>query len=153
MSEAEKRLNDAGHKLGEPLAPVASFVPFVKTGNLVFISGQVPQGPEGFAYQGKVGDTITEEDAIKAAEMCMRNMLSHLKVACGGDLDRVTKVVKIGGFVNSAPGYLRHPIVINAASEMLVTAFGEKGKHARFALGALLPFDVAVEIDGVFEIA
>ncbi|WP_300013615.1 RidA family protein [uncultured Roseobacter sp.] len=153
MSEVEKRLEAAGHNLPDAPTPVASFVPFVKTGNLVFMSGQVPQGPNGFEYQGKVGDTISEEDAIKAAELCIMNMLAQLKVACDGDLDRVTKVVKLGGFVNSAEGYVRHPIVINAASELLITAFGDAGRHARFALGALLPFDVSVEIDGVFEIA
>lgn len=153
MSEVETRLEAAGHRLPKAPEPVAAFVPFVKTGNLVFMSGQVPQGEDGnFKYQGKVGDTISEDDAIKAAELCIANMLAQLKVACDGDLDRVTKVVKVGGFVNSAEGYVRHPVVINAASEMLITAFGDKGRHARFALGALLPFDVAVEIDAVFEI-
>lgn len=149
----DARLKELGIELPQPVAPVASYVPYVKTGALVFISGQVPIGPKGLLYQGKVGDEISQEEAIAAARLCALNILAQLRAACDGDLDRVTACVKLGGFVNGAPGFDQHPAVINGASDLIGEVFGDKGKHARFAVGANgLPFNVAVEIDAIFEI-
>jgi len=153
MSSIEDRLAELGVTLPTPAAPVANYVPYVITGNLVFISGQVTLGPDGFEYQGKVGTDISVEDAVKAARLCAINILSQLKAACGGDLERVRRCVKLGGFVNSIADFTDHPKVINGASDLMVEALGDRGKHARFAVGAgSLPLNVAVEVDAVFEI-
>lgn len=149
----DARLEELGITLPEPAAPAANYVPFVTTGNLVFISGQVPVGPEGLMYQGKVGRDVSAEDAQQAARLCALNIIAQVKAACDGDLDRVARCVKLGGFVNGSPDFDQHPAVINGASDLIGEVFGEKGKHARFAVGAgNLPFNVAVEIDAVFEI-
>lgn len=154
MSEIEKRLEEMGISLPEPAAPVANYVGYVITGNLVFISGQVPLGPDGFEYQGIVGKDLATEDAAKAARLCAINVLAQLKAACGGDLERVRRCVKLGGFVNAVPGFEQQPQVINGASDLMVEALGDRGKHARFAVGAgSLPVNVSVEVDAVFEIA
>lgn len=153
MSSIEDRLAELGVTLPTPAAPVANYVPYVITGNLVFISGQVTLGPDGFEYQGKVGADISVEDAVKAARLCAINILAQLKAACGGDLERVRRCVKLGGFVNSIADFTDHPKVINGASDLMVDALGDRGKHARFAVGAgSLPLNVAVEVDAVFEI-
>lgn len=153
MSSIEGRLAELGVTLPEPAAPVANYVPYVVTGNLVFISGQVTLGPNGFEYQGKVGADISVEDGAKAARLCAVNILAQLKAACGGDLERVRRCVKLGGFVNSTADFTDHPKVINGASDLMVDALGDRGKHARFAVGAgSLPLNVAVEVDAVFEI-
>ena len=149
----DNRLHDLGITLSDPATPAANYVPYVVTGNLVFISGQVPVDKTGLPYCGKVGDDISQEDAVKAARLCGINILAALRQACGGDLDRVTRCVKLGGFVNGTPDFDQHPAVINGCSDLMVDVFGDAGKHARFALGAgNLPFNVAVEIDAVFEI-
>lgn len=148
------RLAELGIELPEPAAPAANYVPWVVTGNLVFISGQVPVDATGLPYRGKVGADVSQEDAVKAARLCGINILAALAQACGGDLDRVRRCVKLGGFVNAGPGFDQHPAVINGCSDLMVEVFGDAGRHARFAVGAgSLPFDVAVEIDAVFEIA
>ena len=153
MSTIEDRLIELGITLPEPAAPVANYVPYVITGNLVFISGQVTLGPDGFEYQGKVGDDISTDDAVKAARLCAINILSQVKAACNGDLERVRRCIKLGGFVNSTPEFTDHPKVINGASDLMVDVLGDRGKHARFAVGAgSLPLNVAVEVDAVFEI-
>lgn len=150
----DARLKELAIELTDPATPAANYVPYVVTGNLVFISGQVPVDATGLPFRGKVGDTISQEDAVKAARLCGLNILAALRQACDGNLDRVTRCVKLGGFVNGTPDFDQHPAVINGCSDLMVDVFGTAGKHARFALGASnLPFDVAVEIDAVFEIA
>lgn len=153
MSSIESRLNELGITLPEPAAPVANYLPYVVTGNLVFISGQVTIGPDGFEYQGKVGSDFSVEDGAAAARLCAINILAQLKAACEGDLERVRRCVKLGGFVNSTTEFTDHPKVINGASDLMVEVLGDRGKHARFAVGAgSLPLNVAVEVDAVFEI-
>ncbi len=145
-----------GMKIDLPVpAPAAgTYSPYVISGNLIFISGQVPLGKSGLEYQGRVGVTYTLDEGKAAARLCAINILAQLSAALDGNLDRVTRCVKLGGFVNSEPGFGDHPAVINGASDLMVEVFGEKGTHARFAVGASsLPFNVAVEVDAVFEIS
>ena len=152
MSKIDERLKELGIELPNPPAPVASYVPFVQTGNQVLISGQISIAADG-GIKGKLGD-LTLEEGQAAAKLCALNLLSQLKAACGGDLDRVVRVVKLGGFVNVKPDFAAIPAVINGCSDVMVEVFGEKGKHARSAVGvANLPLDFAVEVDGIFEIA
>lgn len=153
-NEIENRLSELGITLPEPSTPAANYVPFVVTGNLVFISGQVPVNADGLPYKGKLGDGVSLEDGQAAAKLCCLNILAQLKAACGGDLSRVVRCVKLGGFVNSTPDFDQQPAIINGASDLMVDVLGDKGRHARFAVGApALPFDVSVEIDAVFEIS
>ncbi len=153
MSNIEQRLSDLGITLPEPAAPVANYVGYVVTGNMVFISGQVTLGPDGLEYVGKVGKDFSIEEGAAAARLCAINILSQLKSACGGDLERVKQCVKLGGFVNCPTDFTDHPKVINGASDLMVEVLGDRGRHARFALGAgSLPLNVAVEVDAVFEI-
>jgi enamine deaminase RidA (YjgF/YER057c/UK114 family) len=154
MSTIEQRLSELGITLPEPAAPVANYLGYVVTGNLVFISGQVTLGPDGLEYLGKVGVDYSIEEAAQAARLCAINVLAQLKAACGGDLERVRRCVKLGGFVNSTTEFIDHPKVINGASDLMVEVLGDRGRHARFAVGAgSLPLNVAVEVDAVFEIA
>jgi enamine deaminase RidA (YjgF/YER057c/UK114 family) len=154
MGKIENRLAEMNITLPEPAVPVANYVPYVITGNLVFISGQVTLEDGEVKYIGKVGADLTVDDGIAAARLCGINILAQLKAACGGDLDRVVQCVKLGGFVNATTDFNQHPQIINGCSDLMVDALGDKGKHARFALGAgSLPLNVAVEIDAVFEIA
>jgi enamine deaminase RidA (YjgF/YER057c/UK114 family) len=138
--------------LTTPPAPAANYVPTVRTGNLVFVSGQISMGPDGM-IKGVLGADMDVEAGAAAAKQCALNMLAKLKGALDGDLDRVVRIVKLLGFVNSAPGFGDQPKVINGASDFLVAVFGDKGRHARSAVGASLPFGVAVEIEGIFEVA
>jgi len=152
--EVDARLKDLGITVPEAAAPVANYVGFVQSGNLVFVSGQVPLKDGKLQYQGKVGAEVSLEDAQEAAKLCAINIIAQLKAACGGDLDRVQRIVKLGGFVNSVPEYGDQPKVINGASDLMVAVFGDKGKHSRAAVSAgALPLGVAVEIDAVAEIA
>ncbi|MEG9884641.1 MAG: RidA family protein [Hyphomicrobiales bacterium] len=154
MSKIDDRLNELGLSLPKPVAPVANYLGYALTGQLVFISGQLPLGPSGVKYQGKLGVTISVEDGIKAARLCGLNIIAQLKTACGGNLDRVTRCLKLGGFVNAAPDFTEYPKIINGCSDLMVEVFGNAGRHARFALGAGgLPLNVAVEIEAIFEIA
>ena len=154
MGQIDDRLAELGVELAEPAAPVANYVGYVVTGNQVFISGQVTLDGGEVKFQGKVGADYTVEEGAEAARLCGINILNQLKAACGGDLDRVQRCVKLGGFVNSTTDFTQHPQVINGCSDLMVDVFGDKGKHARFALGAgSLPLNVAVEIDAVFEIS
>lgn len=154
MSKIEARLKELAITLPTPPAPVASYVPYVVTGNLAFISGQVTVTPEGLKYVGKVGADLSLEDGKEAAKICAINLLAQLKAACGGDLERVRRCVKLGVFVNATPDFTQHPEVGNGASDLIVAVLGDAGKHARAATGAgSLPRGVAVEVDGVFEIA
>jgi len=149
-----ENLENLGIILPEPIAPVANYVPFVQSGNQIFISGQLPIQNGEVKFVGKVGDDISIEDGQKAARICAINILANLNLACGGNLDRVTRCVKLGVFINAVSHFANHPIVANGASDLMVEVFGEKkGKHARFAMGAgSLPRGVAVEVDAVFEI-
>jgi enamine deaminase RidA (YjgF/YER057c/UK114 family) len=149
----ETRLNELGITLPKASAPVANYVPFVVTGNLVFISGQVTNGPNGLEYVGQVGKDFTVEQGQAAARLCALNIVSQLREACGGNLDRVRRCVKVTGFVNAVQGFSQHPEVINGASNTLVEIFGDIGKHSRAAVGAgSLPRNVAVEVEAIFEI-
>jgi enamine deaminase RidA (YjgF/YER057c/UK114 family) len=149
----EARLADKNIQLPGAASPAANYVPWVVTGNLVFVSGQITMEDGEIRYQGKVGEDYSVEEARQAARLCALNLIAQLRAACGGDLDRVRRVVKLGGFVNSAPGFTEQHLVINGASDLMVEVFGEAGRHARAAVGVpALPFGVAVEVDGVFEL-
>ena len=150
-SNIEKRLGEIGVTLPPPGAPGGNYVPFVVVGDLVFMAGQVAREAGKMKYTGKVGRDVTVEDGAAAARLCAVNLLSQLKAACGGDLDRVDRCVRLGGFVNSPPDFLEHPKVINGASDLMDEVFGERGQHARTAVGvAALPMDSAVEVEAVF---
>ena len=144
-------LIDKGILLPEAPPPAANYIPFVKIDKLVFISGQVSQNEDGF-IKGVLGKDLDVEQGYTAARQCGISLLAQLKNAVKGDLNKVTKVVKLGGFVNSALDFTEQPSVINGASDLFVELFGEKGRHARTAVGANLPLGVAVEIDGIFEV-
>ncbi|WP_300542456.1 RidA family protein [Maricaulis sp.] len=153
MSAIEARLAELGISLPEPAAPVANYVPFVQTGNLVFISGQVSLGPDGLV-KGRLGEDMDLAAGQAAARLCGINLIAQLKSACSGDLSRLQRVVKLGGFVSVKPGFVEIPQVINGCSDLMVEAFGDKGRHARSAVSCPeLPLGAAVEVDGIFEIA
>lgn len=148
----ETQLADLGVTLPDAPAPAANYVPFVVTGNTVYVSGQISLGPEGL-ITGKLGADMSVEDGAAAARQCAINLLSQVKAACGGDLDQLKRVVKLTGFVNSTADFTDQPKVINGASDFLVEALGDSGSHARSAVSAAsLPLGVAVEIEGIFEI-
>ena len=150
----EARLAELGITLPTPPAPVASYVPYVVSGNQVFVSGQITSAPEGLHYVGVVGVDLTVEDGKAAARLCAINVIAQVKAACGGDLDRVRRCVKVGVFVNAVADYTQHPEVANGASDLFMAVFGDAGKHARAAVGAgSLPRGVACEVEAVFEIA
>ncbi|TVQ56059.1 MAG: RidA family protein [Rhodobacteraceae bacterium] len=146
----EARLAELGETLPAAPAPAANYVPWVRSGALVFVSGQISQGPDGMIC-GIVGENMSVEDGAAAAKTCALSLLAQVKAACDGDLDRVTRVVKLTGFVNSTIDFTDEPMVINGCSDFLVAVFGEKGRHARTAVSASLPFGVAVEVEGIFE--
>ena len=149
----EARLAELGITLPKAATPVANYVPYVVTGNLVFISGQGPMGPDGVAYAGKLGSDFDVEEGKAAARLTALNVIAQLKNAVDGDLDRVKRVVKLLGFVNSTPDFNQQPFVINGASDLMVEIFGDAGKHARSAVSApSLPVDIAVEVEAIFEI-
>jgi enamine deaminase RidA (YjgF/YER057c/UK114 family) len=148
----EAKLAELGVTLGAAPAPAANYVPFVIVGELVHVSGQISNGSDGF-IKGRLGDGMSVEDGAAAARACAISLLSQVKAACGGDLDRLVRVVKLVGFVASAPDFTDQPKVINGASDFMVAALGDAGRHARSAVGvAALPFGVAVEIEGIFQI-
>jgi enamine deaminase RidA (YjgF/YER057c/UK114 family) len=152
MSEIEDRLSAAGITLPQPNAPVANYVPFVRAGNLVHISGQVSLDAAG-GVRGIVGEDVDLETARGAARMCGVNLIAQMRAACDGDLGRVVRVVKLGGFVQAGPGFFDIPQVVNGASDVMVLAFGDAGRHARSAVGVYrLPMNFAVEVDAVVEI-
>ncbi len=152
--EIDARLAELGIDVPEAAAPVANYVGFVQTGNLVFVSGQVPLKDGAFQFQGKLGESMSLEDAQAAARLCAINVVAQVKAACGGDLDRVQRVVKLTGFVNSTGDFTDQPKVVNGASDLMVEVFGDKGRHSRAAVSAAsLPAGVAVEVEAVVEIA
>ena len=149
----EKRLEELSIKIPEFVAPAANYLPYVKSGNQIFISGQLPAQNGKMAFVGKVGKDIDVAQAKEAAKICAINLIAVLKAACDGDLNKVKKCVKLGIFINAVDDFANHPEIGNGASDLMVEIFQEKGKHARFAMGAgSLPFNVPVEIDAVFEI-
>jgi len=154
MSAFEQKITEMGITLPPSVMPAANYVPYTISGNLVYISGTLPMKDGKPQDIGQVGAEFTVEQAQATAKLCTINILGHLKAACGGDLDRVKKCVRMGIFVNSAAGFTDQPKVANGASDFIVGVFGEAGKHARFAVGvSQLPFGVAVEVDATFEIA
>jgi enamine deaminase RidA (YjgF/YER057c/UK114 family) len=152
--EIDERLKGLGIDLPTPPKPVANYVPFVRTGNLVFISGQVTMSHGELRHVGKVGKEISVDDAKKAARLCGVNILTNLKAALDDDLDKVVRCVKLVGFVNAVETFTQQPEVINGCSDLMVEVFGDKGRHARSAVGAgSLPRNVAVEVEAIFEVA
>ena len=154
MNRYEEALAELGLTIPEPAAPVANFVPYVVTGTLVYISGQIPMRDGKIGFVGKLGRDFDVEQGREAARACVLNVLSVLRHACGGDLDRVSRCVRLGGFINSTDEFTSQPEVMNGASDLLVAVFGERGRHARAAVSVnALPRGAAVEVDAVFEIA
>ena len=152
MSAFETRLAELGVTLPDAPAPAANYVPYVQAGDLVHVSGQISM-KDGAFLTGKLGDDMTAEEGAKAARSCAIALLAQVKAACGGDLDRLQRVVKLVGFVNSTSDFGDQPKVINGASDFMVEALGDAGRHARSAVSAAsLPFGVAVEIEGIFQI-
>lgn len=153
MSKIASRIKELGIELPNAAFPAANYIPFVLSGNRVVISGQIPFWNGELVGLGKLGSNLTVEEGGKIARICGLNLLAQLQVASGGDLDRVSRVVKLGGFVNCIDTFTDQPEVINGASDLMVEVFGDKGRHARFAVGVgSLPRGVAVEVDGVFEL-
>jgi enamine deaminase RidA (YjgF/YER057c/UK114 family) len=153
MSHPEQRLADLGLVLPEPASPVANYVPFVRLGAALYISGQVSIDAAGGIY-GVIGVDIDAEAGARAARLCGLNLIAQMKAAADGDLSRVRRVVKLGGFVQAGPGFFDIPQVLNGASDLMVQAFGEAGRHARSAVGVYrLPRNFAVEVDAVVELA
>jgi enamine deaminase RidA (YjgF/YER057c/UK114 family) len=150
----EKKLQELGITLTAPPAPVANYVPFVRSGTLLTVSGQLCLGADGkLVAKGQLGAGVSIEDGQKAARACAINLLAQVKAALG-DLDKVTRVVRLGGFINSVGGFPDGPKVMNGASDVMVAVFGDKGKHARSTVGvSALPADAAVEVEGLFEVS
>jgi len=153
MSHIEQELSRLNMSISDAAAPVGTYVGYTRSGNTVYVSGQLPLVEGAIAVTGQLGDGVTIDDGYRAAQICALNLLAQVKVACDGDLGRVVRVVKLGGFVSAVPSFTDAPKCINGASDLMVELFGEAGRHARFAVGvASLPGGAAVEIDGVFEI-
>ena len=149
----ETKLKELGITLPDAPAPAANYVPFVQVGDIVYVSGQISADTNGF-IKGKLGDDMTTEEGAAAARACAINLLAQVKAACGGDLDRLVRVVKLTGFVNSTADYTDQPKVVNGASDLLAEVLGDAGKHSRSAVSAAsLPLGVAVEIEGIFQVS
>ena len=153
MGRIDQQLDELGITLPEAMKPVANYVPWVRTGNLIFISGQGPIENGKITLQGCLGDKLSVEDGIRSARLCAINVVAQLKDACGGDLDRVKRIVKLVGFVNATADFTDHPKVINGASDLMVEIFGDKGRHARSAVASpSLPFGISTEVEAIVEI-
>jgi enamine deaminase RidA (YjgF/YER057c/UK114 family) len=153
MNKYEEALAKLGLTMPEPTIPVANYVPYVISGKLVYISGQIPMRAGQVSFVGKVGREFSVEQGQEAAQACALNILALIRHACDGDLDRIERCVRLGGFVNGTPEFTDQPQVLNGASDLIVTVFGERGRHARAAIGVnSLPRGVAVEVDAIFEI-
>jgi len=149
----DKRLAELGIQLPQAASPQGNYVPWVVSGNLVFVSGQIPLRDGVVIYAGHLGDTVSIEDGQQAAQLCGVNLIAQVKAAADGDLDRVSRVVKLTGYVASTADFTRQPQVLNGASDLMVAVFGEAGKHARAAVSSpTLPLGAAVEIEAVFEV-
>lgn len=153
VGTVDARLTELGIDIPTPASPVANYVGFVVTGNLVFVSGQLPLKDGQLQYEGRLGESVSLEDGQAAARLCAINVIAQLKAACEGDLDRVKRIVRLGGFVNSVAGYKDQPKVINGASDLMAEVFADAGRHCRAAVSAgALPLDAAVEVDAIAEI-
>ncbi|MDE3123682.1 MAG: RidA family protein [Paracoccaceae bacterium] len=151
-TDIETRLAELGVTLPDAPAPAANYVPFVRVGNLVHVSGQISQGPDGL-IKGKLGADLDVEAGAAAARRCAISLLAQVRAACGGDFSRLVRAVKLTGFVNSTADFTDQPKVVNGASDFLVAVLGDAGRHARSAVSAAsLPLGVAVEIEGIFEV-
>lgn len=149
----DARLAEIGIELPNPAAPAANYVPFVQVGDMVYVSGQISMDANGLV-KGKLGDGYSLDDAYAAARLCGINLISQVRAACDGDLDRLVRVIKLNGFVNATQDFTDHPKVVNGASDLMVEVFGDQGRHARAAVGSSsLPLGVAVEVEGIFQIA
>jgi enamine deaminase RidA (YjgF/YER057c/UK114 family) len=149
----DRRLAELGLELPTPSKPGANYVPFVRSGALVFLTGQLSQWNGERRFVGKLGREWGVEEGREAARLCALNLIAHLKTAAEGDLDRVRRCVRLAGYVNSTPDFLAQSQVMNGASDLFVDVFGDAGRHARMAVGvAALPYDVAVEVEGVFQV-
>lgn len=149
----DAKLAELGIALPKPMAPIANYVPYTVSGSLVVVSGQLPTIDGKVSQTGKLGGGVSIEQGAVAARHSFINVLVHLKAACGGDLDRVRRVVRLGGFVACAPDFAQHAQVMNGASDLAVAVFGDLGRHARSTIGvAALPLDASVEVEGMFEI-
>jgi len=154
MSTINARLLELGLTLPTVSTPAANYAPYIQTGNLLIVSGQITMLDGKLQYLGRVGKDFTTEQAYEAAKLCGLNIIAQVKVACDGDLERVKRVVRLGGFVNCTPDFKEIPLVVNGASDLMAAVFGDAGRHARAAVGvASLPLGVCVEVDGIFEIA
>ncbi len=152
MPNIDARLAELGITLPQPVSPIATYVPFVRTGDVVHISGQVSVDADG-GIKGTVGEDVDFETAVRAARTCGLNLIAQMRNACDGDLDRVVRVVKLGGFVQAGPDFYDVPKVINGCSDLMVEVFGDLGRHARAAVGVYkLPLNFAVEVDAVVEV-
>ena len=153
MTDIDARLSELGLTLPDAPVPAANYVPYVISGNLVFVSGQISQNADGF-ITGKLGAELDVEAGAKAAATCALGLLAQAKAACGGDFSKLKRVVKLTAFVNSTPDFTDQPKVVNGASDLLVAVLGDAGRHARSAVSAgALPLGVAVEIEAIFELA
>ena len=154
MTTPDQRLEALGIVLPTPAKPVANYVGYNISGNLVFTSGQLPFHEGTLTQTGLLGDAVSKEEGKAAARQSAINVLAQLKDACGGDLSRVRRVIKLGGFIACAPHFTEHPVVMNGASDLMVDVFGEIGRHARTTVGVpSLPLNASVEVEGIFEIA
>jgi enamine deaminase RidA (YjgF/YER057c/UK114 family) len=153
VERIEARLRELGVELPQPSAPGANYVPFLRSGDLVFLTGQLSQWNGERRFIGKLGREFGIPEGQQAARLCALNLLAHLRVALEGDLNRVVRVVRLAGYVNSTPDFVGQSQVMNGASDLIVSLFGEAGRHTRMAVGvAALPYDVAVEVEGTFEV-
>lgn len=152
-SELERRLAAQGLELPPAAAPAANYVPYTISGKLLFVAGQLPFRDGKVAVTGRLGDGVTVEQGQEAARLCGLNLLAQAKAACGGDLTKLARCLKLGGFVSCTPAFVDHPKVVNGASDLIAGVMGEAGQHARFAVGsASLPLDAAVEVEAIFEL-
>jgi enamine deaminase RidA (YjgF/YER057c/UK114 family) len=152
--DIERKLRELGIDLPTAAAPAANYVPFIVAGSVVYCAGQLPVWNGEIRYSGRLGEGVSLEEGQAAARLCALNLIAQVKAACDGDLDRVMRVLRLGVFVNSADAFIEQPRVANGASDLMVEVFGDTGQHARSAVGVnVLPLGVAVEVDGIFEIA
>ncbi len=151
MASIEARLEALGLHVPEPVAPVANYVPFMMAGNLLFISGQLPMRDGQIAVTGKLGAGVTIDQGREACRIAFLNVLAQAKAACGGDLDRIARVVRLGGFIACTPDFTQHALAMNGASDLCVAVFGEAGQHTRTTIGAAsLPADATAEVEALF---
>jgi enamine deaminase RidA (YjgF/YER057c/UK114 family) len=153
VGDVDRRIQELGIELPQPSRPGANYVPFVRAGGLLFLTGQLAQWNGERRFVGKLGAEFGVAEGQEAARLCALNLVAHLRAALDGDLDRVVRCVRVAGFVNSTPDFTAQSQVVNGASDVFVQIFGEAGRHARMAVGvSALPYDVAVEVEAVFEV-